>query len=108
MHHHENNNNSRIQHAATAQGHLDPVRSEFTRCCTEILGVAGLGNDFARFLLQFHDGHPYSLASTQNLRLNINLFLRKPNMPCLSPKIQVHQHPQQFNSEIKTEYLFNQ
>ena len=109
MHHHENNYSSRIQHAATAQGHLDPVRSEFTRCCTKILGVAGLSNDFARFLLQFHDSYPYRLTSTQNLCLDINLFLREPNMPCPSgPKIQVHQHTQQFNSEIKTEYLSNQ
>ena len=60
-----------------AQGHLDSVRSEFTICYTKVLGVASLSDDFARFLLQFHNGHPYYLASAQNLRFDINLFLHE-------------------------------
>lgn len=88
------------QHAATAQGHLDPAGSEFTRCCTEILGVASLGDDLARFLLQFHNGDPYSLASAQNLRLDINLFLQKPCTPHI---FQVH--PLKFKYAIISQQL---
>ena len=44
--------------------------SEFNRCA-KLLGIAGLSDDFARFLLQFH-----SYSSAQNHGLDINHFLQ--------------------------------
>uniref|UniRef100_A0A0E0DKE6 [RNA-polymerase]-subunit kinase n=1 Tax=Oryza meridionalis TaxID=40149 RepID=A0A0E0DKE6_9ORYZ len=52
-----------------------PRLSALTRLGLQV-GVAGLSNEFARFLLEVHERHPNCLAGTKNLCFDLNLFLR--------------------------------
>ena len=65
--------------------------SQFTRR-TKILGIASLRDDFARFLLQFHSSHSYCFSSTQNLGLDINLFLQMATYMVSSLLYNIHEN----------------